>query len=50
MSIPDIFTLLALVLFGAASVVAVIHKSWVAALFCAGVFCLVLAGAGLIDT
>lgn len=48
MSVTGLFTLLALVLFGAAAVVAGVQKSWVAALFCAGVFCLVLAGGDLI--
>lgn len=50
MGVNDLFTLLALVCFLAASVVAVIHKSWVPALFCAGVFFLVLAGGDLIAT
>ncbi|MGS2645854.1 hypothetical protein [Streptosporangium sp. G12] len=44
MSINGLFTLLALILLGAAAVVAGIQKSWVAALFCAALFCLVLAG------
>ncbi|GAA0853445.1 hypothetical protein ACFQVD_26535 [Streptosporangium amethystogenes subsp. fukuiense] len=48
MDTHDLFLLLALISFGAAVVVAVIQKSWVAALFCAGVFCLVLANTGLI--
>ncbi len=49
MSITGIFTLFALILFGAAAVVAGVQTSWVAALFCAGVFCLVLAGSNFID-
>lgn len=48
MSTHDLFLLLALIAFGAATVVAAIQKTWVAALFCAGVFCLALSGSGLI--
>lgn len=46
----DLFTLLALIAFGAASIVGFIYKSWVPALFCLGVFFLVLSGADLINT
>ncbi|WP_326828693.1 hypothetical protein OIE13_22395 [Streptosporangium sp. NBC_01810] len=50
MSVHGLFTLLALISFGAAVVVAVIQKLWVAALFCAGVFFLVLANTGIITS
>lgn len=49
MSTHSLFVLLALIAFGAAAVVAGVQKSWVAALFCVGVFCLVLAGGDLVD-
>ncbi|WP_187414209.1 hypothetical protein [Nonomuraea sp. PA05] len=49
MNVPDLFTLLALIAFLAASVVGFVHKSWVAALFCLGFAFLVLAGADLIN-
>jgi type IV secretory pathway TrbD component len=48
MNASDLFTLLALVVFLAASVVGFIHKSWVPALFCLGVAFLVIAGANVI--
>jgi len=48
MNASDLFTLLALVVFLAASVVGFIHKSWVPALFCLGAAFLVLAGCDLI--
>ncbi|MER7361923.1 hypothetical protein [Nonomuraea wenchangensis] len=50
MNASDLFTLLALVVFLAASVVGFIHKSWVPALFCLGVAFLVVAGADFIAT
>ena len=50
MNASDLFTLLAIALFLAASIVGFIHKSWVPALFCLGFACLVLAGADLIST
>ncbi|GII87071.1 hypothetical protein Ssi03_50610 [Sphaerisporangium siamense] len=48
MSGPDVFTLLAIILFGTAAVVAGIRKSWVAALVCAAAVCLLLVGAPII--
>lgn len=50
MNVSDLFTLLALIAFLAASVVAFVHKSWTPALFCLGVAFLVLAGGDLIAT
>lgn len=50
MDVHGLFTLLALIAFGAASIVGFIYKSWVPALFCLGVFFLVLSGADFIKT
>ena len=50
MHASDLFTLLALIAFGVASIVGFIYKSWVPALFCLGVFFLVLASADFITT
>lgn len=50
MHASDPFTLLALVVFLAASVVGFTHKSWVPALFCLGVFFVVLSGTDFIET
>lgn len=50
MSIPDLFTLLAIICLGVAAVVAGIHRSWVAMLVCAAGVCLLIAGTPLIDS
>lgn len=48
MHASDLFTLLAIILLGAAAVVAGIHRGWVAMLVCSAGVCLLLSGVPLI--
>jgi hypothetical protein len=46
-STSTLFTLLAIICFLTAAILGIVYKSWVAAAFCAGVTCLVIAGVGV---